>query len=232
VFDFHERLVDEWDGSVNWERIDGLIDEFLASDEGKPFQQTGAHYVVMVIDYAFQYEAATLADVDRRVIGIVLFSLFPEKVSTEPQSASAIVSETRAFWTFLQRQYGLKTAAGILSLLDANAADRLERELADPSNYGMAKSFFMAGSEAGFDMTTQEGLDKFRAVFNSRLEMPPVPAQSALPPDRTYADYGMDDLSPPFPRLKDETPAGPTLSPKERAEMRKKKRKANKRNRQ
>lgn len=49
------------------------------------------------------------------------------------------------------------------------AEQRLAGELADSSNYGIAKSFFMAGERAGFDMTTEQGLQAWTASYNARL---------------------------------------------------------------
>ena len=40
----------------------------------------------------------------------------------------------------------------------------------DSSKFGMAKSFFMAGSEAGFDMTTEKGLKAFQEQYNQKLQ--------------------------------------------------------------
>jgi len=224
VFDFSKRLISEYDGAIDWERIDGLLEEFLDSEEGKPYRPSGTHWVPLVIEYALRYEVAKLPEIDRRVMQIVLFGLFPEKVSMAPEAAPEAIRETRAFWTFLQRQYGLKNAAGVLALLDPGAEGRLRKELADPSNYGMAKSFVMAGEAAGFDMTTQEGMNEFMAVYNARLGLPPMPPAGALPgPDDDF-DFGdADDEDDPHP--------DPSHSPKERAEMRKKKRKANKKKR-
>jgi hypothetical protein len=36
----------------------------------------------------------------------------------------------------------------------------------DPNKFGMAKSFFMAGTAAGFDLTTEEGLKAFQEHYN------------------------------------------------------------------
>lgn len=40
----------------------------------------------------------------------------------------------------------------------------------DPRNFGMAKSLFTLGQEAGFDMTTQEGLQAFQQHYNQQLQ--------------------------------------------------------------
>jgi uncharacterized protein YecA (UPF0149 family) len=41
--------------------------------------------------------------------------------------------------------------------------------MSDSSNFGMAKSFVMMGKEAGYDMTTQEGLNAFMTIYNQSL---------------------------------------------------------------
>ncbi len=45
----------------------------------------------------------------------------------------------------------------------------MERELANPRNFGMAKSFVMGGMAAGFDMTTGEGMGAFTRLHNASL---------------------------------------------------------------
>jgi hypothetical protein len=121
----------------------------------------------------------------------------------------------RAFWSFVHRQYGLASAARILETLDETAPQRLHKELADPANYGMARSFFMMGSKAGFDMTTQTGLNEFMAAYNSTLPAR-QPAPSVLP-----------DVD--GPRLLPERPTGDLL--KRKRKERKQQRQARKRGR-
>src|SRR5205823_983078 len=115
----------------------------------------------IMMEYYFNYLGGALPSMSVRDFNEVVFQLFPRKVSTEPESAATILAELRAFWNFVHRQYGLKSAERILATLDGGAEARLRKELADPSNYGMAKSFFMAGLKAGYDMTTQEGMNAF-----------------------------------------------------------------------
>lgn len=49
----------------------------------------------------------------------------------------------------------LKNAHACLDLLGADATAELEQELSNAANFGMAKSFFMAGKDAGFDMSSE-----------------------------------------------------------------------------
>jgi hypothetical protein len=174
MFDIHQSVQDRH-GDLDHESvdayIDGLMTEFAGSPEAKPIIE--AHGVVqwsaVVIGFYFDYIGASLPAMTLGEFNEVVFSLLPAKFSTEPTNAEPIVTELRAFWSFLHRQYQLPQAASIADSLDETAARELHQELADSSNYGMAKSFVMMGIENGYDMATQEGITAFQLVYNERL---------------------------------------------------------------
>lgn len=222
MFDVHQRVFSE-DGERDEDKvqdyIDGLVGEFAASPEAKPLldSEDGIGWTGMFLEYGLNYPGSTPPDMSPGDFEEIVFELFPRKVSMEPERAGSVVTELRAFWQFLRRQYGLRNADRILAKLDASATGRLRDLLADPSNYGMAKSFFMLGKRAGFDMTTQEGLDQWMLAYNSQLAANQVP----LPP--------LADEESIWPAL----PPSP-LSPREKADKRKarkRQRQARKRNR-
>jgi len=99
----------------------------------------------------------------------ILFELFPRKVSASADEAPAIVRELQAFWLFLQREFQLENAAACLTVLDEKAAHKLKREMGDPANFGIAKSFFMMGLERGFDMSSEEGINEWMATYNVEI---------------------------------------------------------------
>ena len=72
------------------------------------------------------------------------------------------------FWKFLKREYQLSNADDILSYLHEIEPD-FRDIMNDTSKFGMAKSFFMMGQKAGFDMSTQEGLDEFLLHYNANV---------------------------------------------------------------
>jgi hypothetical protein len=220
MFDIHQSIRDQH-GEIDEERVEnyinGVMNEFVASAEAQPvFDQYGSSdWPVLMMQYAIDYLGVTPHMMSLADFNEIVFDLFPRKVSTEPESAASIVAELRAFWSFLHRQYGLANAVPIAASLTGAAVKRLERELANPANFGMAKSFFMRGMAAGFDMTTQEGMNEFMAAYNSSL---------------AGGASEIEDVSPP-PMIED-FPS--PLSPKQRAEKRKKRkaqRQARKRNR-
>jgi hypothetical protein len=192
MFDIHQAIWSkhgEIDDARVGEYIDGLMEEFAASPEAQPIiQQYGnVAWSAMMMEYAVNYLGHTPPSMSLADFNEVVFDLFPRKVSTEPDSAEAIVIELKAFWTFVDRQYNVPVAKKILPALDDRAVHRLQEKLADPSNYGMAKSFFMMGSKAGFDMTTQQGMDEFRLAYNAGilanrgLALPPPTAPDSIP---------------------------------------------------
>jgi hypothetical protein len=223
MFDIHQSLYNrhgELDDKRMGQYIDGLCEAFAASPEGQPiYQAGGGGWVPMMLEYGSTYLGTTPPRMSLADFNEVVFQLFPRKVSTEAESAPEIIAELRAFWTFLSRQFALDNARQILATLNENAVRQLRKELADPENYGMAKSFFMLGSQAGFDMTTQEGLDQFTQVYNSGLA-------AGFPGALDDVTGGEDAL----PWVLD-LPGEPRKSREERRKDRKRQRQARKRNR-
>lgn len=80
----------------------------------------------------------------------------------------------------------MEKADAILDMLTDEDADHLEAELSDPSNFGMAKSLFMAGEKAGFDMTDEDDLNRFIIAYNASLL-----AQSAAGAKKTRSTTSM-----------------------------------------
>jgi hypothetical protein len=233
VFDIRQSIEDrhgEFDEGKARRYTEHLIEEFAESPEGQALaervEDNIGGWVDLMFEYYFNYIGGHPVDMTTGDLQEVLFELFPRKVSTEPDSAPEIVAELRAFWQFLGRQYQLGSAAGMVALLDDRAEHRLRKELADPRNFGMAKSFFTQGQAAGFDMTTERGLQEFMALYNaSRMGMPMPPPGMLGGDDEEDFDDEDGDL-PPGPPL--------PLSPKQKAKKRKErkaKREARKRNR-
>jgi hypothetical protein len=225
MFDIHQSVYDkheELDSRLVEKYITGLITEFVNSPEAKELGEEWSAWPEMFLHHALDYLGTPPAEMSLSDFREVVYELFPRKVSTEPASAGEIITELRAFWKFLHRQYGLENAPRILADLGDEAIADLREELANPANYGMAKSFFMMGSEAGFDMRTQEGLDEFTAAYNAGLA-------GGLPDD---LPDNLPEVPPLFP------PSlgwGPPPVPREQREakrkQRKRERKARKRNR-
>jgi hypothetical protein len=95
-----------------------------------------------MIHYAINYPGVTPPTMTPSDLEEVIYDLFPRKVLAERGDGAEIIQELQAFWRFLQRVYQLPQANQMLALLTPQAARRLEREMQEPANFGMAKSFF------------------------------------------------------------------------------------------
>jgi hypothetical protein len=166
-----------------------LVRRFAASPEAKALTDVQSCHFVM--DFASDYFNASIATLGPRELREIVFDIIPRKVSIDASAASWIIEETRAFYTFLKREYGLDQADACLRVLDGDAVNKLEAALSDTSKFGMAKSLVMGGREAGFDMDSKEGLEAWMRVMHSRarpasVRLPSL-ASAARPQDKAAA---------------------------------------------
>ena len=184
-FDINEAVFDEQgtyleEPALRYEQT--LMEQFTASPEGQAMTQTGTElgWAAAMIHYAINYPGVTPPTMTTSDLEEVVFGLFPRKVITERGDGAEIIQELRAFWHFLQRVYQLPQAKQMLAHLTPQAIRRLERELQEPANFGMAKSFALMGKEAGFDMESPEGMQAWVKAYNATVA-PAMAAASGRP---------------------------------------------------
>jgi hypothetical protein len=173
-FDLTEAVFDEQgtyleEKAVRYE--EALMDQFAASPEGQAIKERGTElgWARAMIHYAIAYPGVTPPTMTPGDLEEVIYDLFPRKVITERGDGAEIIQELRAFWRFLQRVYQLPQARQMLARLTPQATRRLERELQEPANFGMAKSFVLMGKEAGFDMESPEGMRAWVQAYNATV---------------------------------------------------------------
>ncbi len=166
---------EEIDHERRQELEDELVRRFVASSEAKALTDVQSCHFVM--DFAADYFGATIATLGPRELREIVFEIIPRKVSIDASKARWIIEENRAFYAFLKREYALEQADACLRVLGGNAVKKLEAALEDSSNFGMAKSLFAAGREAGFDMESKEGIEAWMRAVQSR----PLPASVGFP---------------------------------------------------
>src|SRR6266704_5473689 len=168
---------------------EALMEQFAASPEGQAITQAGTElgWARAMIHYAITYPGVTPPTMTVSDLEEVVYNLFPRKVITERGDGAEIIQELRAFWHFLERVYQLPQARQLLAHLTPQAARRLERELQEPANFGMAKSFVLMGKEAGFDMESPEGMQAWVKAYNTTV----APAIAATGPARKKKSRGV-----------------------------------------
>lgn len=179
---FHDILADlaalaRDDDEIDYDTREALEDElvrrFAASPEAKDLDEI--HACRFLMDLAANYFGHTVATLGASDLREVLFELVPRKVSIDASEARWVIDETRAFYTFLKREFGLKQADSCLRVLGGNAVKKLEAALSDSSNFGMAKSLVMAGADAGFDMQSKEGIEAWMHSIQGKPLPPSIP---------------------------------------------------------
>ena len=105
---------------------------------------------VDVLDgYADEYLDSRIELLEPENLAELVFEIVPRKVTCEPSAATEIVEELRALYAFLARTGSPEHAAACAAIVDDDGAVRLERELARPRNFGIAKSIMMGGLNGG-----------------------------------------------------------------------------------
>lgn len=150
---------------------DQLIQLFEQSPEGQALWNEGIEpaWASMLTDFGINYLSVTPPQMSPDDMRTILFDLFPRKVSAPADEAPDVIRELQAFWQFLQREFHLENAAACLNALDEKTARKLKKEMGDPANFGIAKSFVTMGMQRGFDMSTEEGLNEWMAIYNAEI---------------------------------------------------------------
>lgn len=178
---------EEIDPDAREDLEDELIRRFTASPEAKGLSDAEACRLVM--DLAADFIGVTIATLRAAELREIVFEIIPRKVTVDASEARLIIEQNRAFYAFLEREFGLAQAGACLRVLGGDAIEKLEAALSDRSKFGLAKSLFMAGREAGFDMDTKEGVDAWMRTVQSQglpasvrlpsFGAPPRPARAA-----------------------------------------------------
>jgi hypothetical protein len=199
--------------SVLPDYLDGLVEQFAQSPEGKAHAQEYpefGNWISRFIEMAYIHEGFTLPKMTRREVQIVMEHLLPRKITlTEPADAANTIPELVAFWNFLGREYHLRQAAAIAAYL-TSIEGKFTDWMFDPAKGGMAKNFLMSGMKAGFDMTTQEGINAFQLAYNQQL-LAEKPKESFL--QKLGNLFKRSPSDPPFPPVSLQ-PAPPKPKPK------------------
>lgn len=201
-FDIHQPVFTE-DGDRDEELLSAYMEElcgrFEDSPEGQQLLESESElgWASTMMDLSVNHLGETPPNMSVGSVDEVVFDLIPRKVTVEANRAAEIITELRAFWRFLQREFQLSNATAILEELGPKAEGKLQKLLSNPANFGMAKSFMSQGIAAGFDMNSQAGITEFMLAYNARIaaRQSSATAGSAAPQASTtgYDRFDEDD---------------------------------------
>ncbi len=148
-----------------------LLAHFFASPEAEG--SDASSYVIPLVGLApsHGHVAALNADELRRII----FEVFPRKLTVDPSTAGQVIADIRKLYAFLKRVFHFRRAGDCLRMLDEASVPELEAAFANSSNFGMAKSVFMAAADAGVELDSREDIE----AFLRSIEGTPLPVDRA-----------------------------------------------------
>ena len=205
---FSDRRVFDEDGECDpdaeEEYYERAEEAFSSSSEGEQVVRRygSLGWYQSLLEFGIAYRGEIVDEMTSFSVQEFIQDHVPRKVTTAPKSAGAIIGELIAFWEFLDRVHELPAARSILEWLktDGRVAD-LEADLSDSSNFGMAKSLFTMGDQAGFDMTSEAGINSFMQAYNqsfSQVNTPPSRPPGSTPSVQLTRDVraGRNDPCP------------------------------------
>lgn len=150
---------------------DTLIELFFESPEGQEHRNTYpgiGFWAGQLIYYGYSNVGVTIPQMKVKDIDEITSEIFPRKISlSSPDDAKKTIPELVAFWKYLKREYKLSNADVILKHLQNLKEEDFVKAMNNPSKFGMAKSFFMAGQAAGYDMSNEEERNTFMLLYNA-----------------------------------------------------------------
>ncbi|MDX2243531.1 MAG: hypothetical protein NW224_22855 [Leptolyngbyaceae cyanobacterium bins.302] len=153
--------------------INGAIQQFVNSPEGKAHIEAypeGGYWIGSFIEMGYLYGEVPLPKMTKGDVQNLMEYTLPRKVTIfDPSEAEAAIPELVAFWKFIQREYQFRSAGAIGKYLET-LASKFPAMMCDPTRGGIAKAFMMMGHQAGFDMTTQAGIQAFQQHYNNSLK--------------------------------------------------------------
>jgi len=165
--DYYDEEEDDDQASVT----EAWILAFRVSPEGQEViaKQGQISWIWSFFDFHRNYSDTILEAIDSDVLFDYLLAYCPRNVSVEPERGAEIIFELTKFFEFASRELNIEHSKEIVDFLqEANLFEDMRAELADPANFGMAKSICMEGMREGYDVNSQEGLDAFIKIYNQR----------------------------------------------------------------
>jgi hypothetical protein len=157
--------------------MDELMAEFVETPECKAYlteypemEEYLGNWIYHLLYYGYADRSKTLPHMQKKDVEAIVTELFPRKIVLQRATeANYIMPELSAFWQFLQRVYKHPQAAKVLTLFQ-QLQPKFTQLMNDPRKFGIGKSFMMGGITAGFDMTSQAGLEAYQQQHNQNLQ--------------------------------------------------------------
>jgi len=128
-------------------------------------RQESEAVVMFFTEYMYSYEGLSPEEWDEEGLEECCLDALPRKTSAGESYFRSIAPVLSAFFSFVEEKRLLRNASNL-----ARSVKRIDKQIvknaSDPENWGSAKSFVMAAKGAGVDITNEEEMNNFMALYN------------------------------------------------------------------
>ncbi len=153
--------VDEVAATGPQQRRANALLEALESEGVEPDRLAWA---TLLTEYALREQDVLVQDLSSEDLEELMLVTVPADVTAAPEQAAAAVSALQTLLEHVAKSPEPARAAELLQALPADLATQLEARLGDPTAFGPEKTLIMAGTWAGYDMSTEDGVAEFLAA--------------------------------------------------------------------
>ncbi len=165
-------MVEEYSDEKLEEILDKAYEWGIAFSKSKYFeelteeQKQESEFVLMSFtEYMYSYHELLPEKWDEDTLEECCLYTLPRKISANDSYFESIAPVLSAFFAFLSEKNILKNASRLI-----RRVKKIDRQIVknarDPRNWGIAKSFAMAAMDAGVDITNEEEMQEFIALYN------------------------------------------------------------------
>jgi len=196
-FNLREKLLDTWSDEYDEAAIEKynqtLLDLFAKSTEGKAFLEANnldkPHWSELLLEFMIRYIGLEFVYLYDQILREILYDLIPAKVIVPANKAEQIITELKAFFEFVKREFDHPHIDSCLKVVNQkNIVKRLQKEMSNTAKFGMTKSIMMPAIEAGIDLADEQALQKYMEEYNQKIR-----AEKDAPPEplskKTQAKY-------------------------------------------
>lgn len=156
-----QELVDEVAATGPLQRRANALLEALEGDGMEPDQLA---WVTLMTEYSIREQDALVHDLTPDDLEELVLVTLPADVTAAPEQAPAAVAALRAMLEHVARSPDAGHSVQLLGWMPVDLATQLEARLGDPTAFGPEKTLIMAGTWAGYDMSTEDGVAEFLAA--------------------------------------------------------------------
>lgn len=133
-FDIRDPLLDE-EGYVDEAAVERyqreLVRLFKASAEAHELRQQGIQleWAALMLEFALNDLDLTPPRMDEDDLLTILLDYFPDKSHMDVRDIDVVLTELRAFWAFVRREYQLRNARACLRILNRRTAEHMARAI-------------------------------------------------------------------------------------------------------